>query len=122
MADKRARAIVEEMIGQHVVPMYRNQERMQRESETSRLSQKSPDLPKYKAQLDQYADRHPEMSLEDAYLLAKAKGGGFRTRTPNPALAVSEEPNARGQENEADIDKALQQMVVGARSRKGLDF
>lgn len=122
IADRRAEAIVQRALGQHVVPMYRNQERMQRESEIARLTQQYPDLPKYKAQIGQYAEKHPEMSTEDAYFLAKAKGGGYRTRTPNPALAVSEEPNARGDSQEVDIDKALQMMTLGANGRKGLDF
>ena len=43
---------------------------------------KYPDFNNYRMDMIEIAKKHPNISAEDAYLLAKAKAGGRRSSTP----------------------------------------
>lgn len=92
IADERARGIAD--------PLYQQVGSMKMESEMASLQQKGyVDLPKYADQINHILSTMPNLSVEQAYYLAKGQAGGFGRPRPNAQAAFSEGAGSRGEQD-----------------------
>lgn len=81
---KKVSSLIEQRVGEVDKQVKRQEYESQYEKaqrEVQEVMQKYPDFNYYRMDMIELAKRHPNISAEDAYLLAKAKVGGRRTPT-----------------------------------------
>ena len=82
---KKVSSLIEQKVGEVDKQIKRQDYESQYEKaqrEVQEVMQKYPDFNHYRTDMVEVAKRHPNISAEDAYLLAKAKAGGRRSPTP----------------------------------------
>ena len=82
---KKVANLIEQRVGEVDKQVKRQEYESQYEKaqrEVQETMRKYPDFGNYRMEMIEIAKRHPNISAEDAYLLAKAKVGGRRSPTP----------------------------------------
>ena len=82
---KKVANLIEQRVGEVDKQVKRQEYESQYEKaqrEVQETMRKYPDFGNYRLEMIEIAKRHPNISAEEAYLLAKAKAGGIRTPTP----------------------------------------
>lgn len=82
---KKVANLIEQRVGEVDKQVKRQEYESQYEKaqrEVQEAMRKYPDFNNYRMDMIEIAKRHPNISAEDAYLLAKAKAGGRRSPTP----------------------------------------
>lgn len=82
---KKVSSLIDQKVGEVDKQIKRQDYESQYEKaqrEVQEVMQKYPDFNHYRTDMIEVAKRHPNISAEDAYLLAKAKAGGRRSPTP----------------------------------------
>lgn len=82
---KKVANLIEQRVGEVDKQVKRQEYESQYEKaqrEVQETMRKYPDFGNYRMEMIEIAKRHPNISAEEAYLLAKAKSGGIRTLTP----------------------------------------
>jgi hypothetical protein len=81
---KKVANLIEQRVGEVDKQVKRQEYESQYEKaqrEVQETMRKYPDFGNYRLEMIEIAKRHPNISAEEAYLLAKAKSGGMRTPT-----------------------------------------
>ena len=82
---KKVANLIEQRVGEVDKQVKRQEYESQYEKaqrEVQEAMKKYPDFSNYRMDMIEIAKKHPNISAEEAYLLAKAKAGGRRTPTP----------------------------------------
>lgn len=82
---KKVANLIEQRVGEVDKQVKRQEYESQYEKaqrEVQEAMKKYPDFSNYRTDMIEIAKKHPNISAEEAYLLAKAKAGGRRTPTP----------------------------------------
>ena len=100
---KKVSSLIEQKVGEVDKQIKRQDYESQYEKaqrEVQETMKKYPDFTNYRMDMIEIAKRHPSISAEEAYLLAKAKAGGRRTPTPRTrqkqASTQPPRPNPQG--------------------------
>ena len=100
---KKVANLIEQRVGEVDKQVKRQEYESQYEKaqrEVQEAMKKYPDFSNYRMDMIEIAKKHPNISAEEAYLLAKAKAGGRRTPTPRTgqkqALTQQPKPTPQG--------------------------